>query len=282
MKCPNCGFNVTGKFCTKCGKLVEKFYQKTWFIILMLFVFAPIGIAMMWGQRKQWSKNVKIAASAGAALVFLSAFISGGASNKPDLANALVNIGTEISSLDSVLSSETSVIVNTTAEPTTEKTTKSTTTEPSEPTTTATTAEETTKATTTLSTTKETTKATTTKTTTQTTTAAPTTKATTAPTTTKSTEGSSSSPIVITGASSTVSPGEFASITIKATPNTPYDINVYYSSGVSESQDLYDKTSDSEGVVSWTWKVGTRTKPGTYRILIKGNGETITTYFTVQ
>jgi hypothetical protein len=72
-----------------------------------------------------------------------------------------------------------------------------------------------------------------------------------------------------------------ATIKIQGKANTEYTISVYYSTGASTAKGLEAKTSDANGVVSWTWKVGGRTKPGNYRIVIKGGGETFETYFTV-
>ncbi len=79
----------------------------------------------------------------------------------------------------------------------------------------------------------------------------------------------------------TVNPNELTTVSIKGTPNTKYTISVYYSSGASKADGLEDKTSDSNGIVSWTWKVGGKTKAGTYRIVIKGGGQETTLYFTV-
>ena len=72
------------------------------------------------------------------------------------------------------------------------------------------------------------------------------------------------------------------SVGINGKPNTEYDINVYYSSGVSSAQGLENKTSDENGYVSWSWKVGTNTKPGDYYLDIIDGGETLTIYFTIQ
>ena len=72
-----------------------------------------------------------------------------------------------------------------------------------------------------------------------------------------------------------------ATITIEGKANTSYSIEVYYSSGASKAEGLVTKTSDENGIVSWSWKVGGQTKPGTYRIVIKGGGETFEVQFTV-
>ena len=78
------------------------------------------------------------------------------------------------------------------------------------------------------------------------------------------------------------SPGETARIRIQGKPNTEYSIKVRYSSGYSSANGLNKKTSNYNGYVSWSWKVGTRTTAGTYPITITGGGETYTTTFIVD
>jgi hypothetical protein len=73
-----------------------------------------------------------------------------------------------------------------------------------------------------------------------------------------------------------------ATIKVKGQPNTKYSIHVYYSTKESSASGLEDKTSDEEGYVSWTWKIGGNTKPGKYNISINGNEETLKVEFTVQ
>ena len=100
-----------------------------------------------------------------------------------------------------------------------------------------------------------------------------------------SNETSNSSTIKLTSISSNVSPGDTAHISVTAKPNTEYSISVEYSSGYSEAEGLENKTTDSAGRVSWSWKVGTNTYSGEYPITIT-NHETLmeyeTFYFTVK
>lgn len=72
-----------------------------------------------------------------------------------------------------------------------------------------------------------------------------------------------------------------ATIRIKGKPDTEYKISVFYSSAASTAKGLEAKISDGDGMVSWTWKVGARTKEGDFKIVISGGGETFTTYFRV-
>ena len=74
---------------------------------------------------------------------------------------------------------------------------------------------------------------------------------------------------------------EYATVSIVGKPNTKYTITVYYKSGASTAEGLEPKTSDANGNVSWTWKIGGRTSPGTYRLVIAGGGESIERQFTV-
>ena len=72
-----------------------------------------------------------------------------------------------------------------------------------------------------------------------------------------------------------VSRGSNATVSIKGLPNTTYDIDVIYSSGVSKASGLEDKTSDSEGNVSWTFKVSSNVKPGTYDVKITDGKDSV-------
>lgn len=85
----------------------------------------------------------------------------------------------------------------------------------------------------------------------------------------------------ITSVTSPVGGGQNATLTAKGKPNTEYDIKVVYSSGASSANGLENKNSDANGNVSWTWKVGAKTKPGTYTITVTGGGETQKIQFTV-
>lgn len=88
--------------------------------------------------------------------------------------------------------------------------------------------------------------------------------------------------INIVSLTSPISRGSQASITINTAPNVLCTITVYYKSGPSKAQGLVLKNSDSNGNCTWSWKVGTRTTPGNWRIVLtaEGIGQT-ETYFTV-
>ena len=86
-----------------------------------------------------------------------------------------------------------------------------------------------------------------------------------------------SSNINLVSLESPVSKGSDVTVSIKGLPNTTYDIDVIYSSGASKASGLEDKTSDSEGNVSWTFKVSSNVKPGTYEVKIS-DGEDSASY----
>ena len=77
-------------------------------------------------------------------------------------------------------------------------------------------------------------------------------------------------------------PGDEVTITVQGTPNTTYSIAVKYKSGVSKSKDLSDKVSDSNGIVSWTWKVGTKTTSGDWPVTIFHGKQEYSTYLIVS
>lgn len=53
-----------------------KFYEQSWFVILMLVLFFPVGLFLMWKYKKNWTKPVKIAVTAGIALLCVISLFS--------------------------------------------------------------------------------------------------------------------------------------------------------------------------------------------------------------
>jgi len=89
----------------------------------------------------------------------------------------------------------------------------------------------------------------------------------------------------IVSVTSPIEKGYTATLQAKTVPGAQCTITVFYKSGPSSASGLDGKTADNEGNVSWSWKVGTRTTPGSWRIVVTASldGETIsqTTDFTV-
>ena len=90
----------------------------------------------------------------------------------------------------------------------------------------------------------------------------------------------------IVSVTSPVSPGAYATLQARAPPGAQCSIVVYHKSGPSTAQGLYNKQADMNGDVSWTWKVGTRTTPGSWRVVViatyEGKTTSQETYFTVR
>jgi beta-lactamase superfamily II metal-dependent hydrolase len=89
----------------------------------------------------------------------------------------------------------------------------------------------------------------------------------------------------IVSVTSPIGQGYTATLKAETLPGAQCTIAVYYKSGKSTASGLYPKEADSQGNVSWSWKVGTRTTPGSWPIVVTASlgGETVseTTSFTV-
>lgn len=81
-------------------------------------------------------------------------------------------------------------------------------------------------------------------------------------------------PVKFVSVRSPVPHGGMGLVTIQTTPQTFCTITVTYKSGPSRAAGLVPKTSDNQGRITWTWKVGTRTTPGTWPITVEcGQGD---------
>lgn len=87
--------------------------------------------------------------------------------------------------------------------------------------------------------------------------------------------------IEIISLSSPALKGNEATLEIKGEPCKTYSIAVYYSSKSSASG-LVDKESDQNGMVSWNWKIGAKTKSGNYKIIISCENKETEIPFTVE
>ena len=85
---------------------------------------------------------------------------------------------------------------------------------------------------------------------------------------------------------SPLSRNETATVTVQGKANTAYTIDVHYPSGISSADGISGsdktKTSDSNGVVSWTWTIGPQTSKQTHYLVVSGGGETLRVDFEVQ
>jgi competence protein ComEC len=83
--------------------------------------------------------------------------------------------------------------------------------------------------------------------------------------------------IIVVSLTSPIAPGQRATLIIQTTPGADCTIAVYYKSGRSQAQGLGPQTATADGGVTWSWKVGTSTTPGTWRIVVTAtfSGQTI-------
>jgi hypothetical protein len=88
--------------------------------------------------------------------------------------------------------------------------------------------------------------------------------------------------IEVISLTSPVNAGSNATIVIQGKAGKEYSIEVYYKSGASTADGLENKTANSSGRVTWTWKVGSRTSAGSWEIVISDDENTISTYITVN
>ncbi len=74
--------------------------------------------------------------------------------------------------------------------------------------------------------------------------------------------------VQITRLTSPVARGQYATAAAATVPGASCRIEVVYKSGPSSASGLGDKTASSSGLVSWTWRVGTRTTTGTWPVTV--------------
>lgn len=78
---------------------------------------------------------------------------------------------------------------------------------------------------------------------------------------------------------SPISAGSYATLTVRVSRVATCSITVYYKSGPSSAAGLSPKRGTR---ISWTWKVGTRTTPGRWQIVVRcGSAGTLRTSFVV-
>jgi uncharacterized membrane protein len=81
---------------------------------------------------------------------------------------------------------------------------------------------------------------------------------------------------------SRVKAGATATLTVKVSPSRRCSIDVYYTTVVSKARGLKRK-SPKGGRVTWTWKVGSSTKPGRHRIVVScGSAGKLNTSFVTK
>lgn len=89
-------------------------------------------------------------------------------------------------------------------------------------------------------------------------------------------EPSSAYEIQILSAPNVLHRNDEVTLQIHGKPNTKYSLAVYYNGNKSSADGLGEKISDANGIVTWGWHVGGKTKPGTAKFTVSGDGNKIT------
>jgi hypothetical protein len=77
-------------------------------------------------------------------------------------------------------------------------------------------------------------------------------------------------------------PGDCASVTVRVVPNAECLIVYLTPSGrISKAHGLGSTVADANGQASWTWCIGSHTRPGTGHIIVTCNGERAETDITI-
>jgi hypothetical protein len=78
-------------------------------------------------------------------------------------------------------------------------------------------------------------------------------------------------------------PGGYASVTVQASPGAECFIRYVTPHGtISRAKGLETQTADADGRANWTWKIGSKTEPGTGSVTVISNGSTATTSITIE
>jgi hypothetical protein len=75
-------------------------------------------------------------------------------------------------------------------------------------------------------------------------------------------------PVTLISVTSPAVPFTDATLTISTTPGATCSIVVHYKSGPSRAKGLIPKVTDGSGRASWTWRVGSKTTPGRWPIVV--------------
>jgi len=81
---------------------------------------------------------------------------------------------------------------------------------------------------------------------------------------------------------SPVQPGGYAVVEVKGMIGKEYTLSVTYDLSLVDTDGLGTKTADKDGKVSWEWKVKTDAPLGKWKVLISGDGKSITTYLDIN
>lgn len=220
----------------------KKWYKSLWFTIIWLILFPPAGIILLWVFQKRLTPLMRGLITAASAVWFIVALIIGPQGNTTDTMNSNIVSSSKITS--SEVSSEASSSEVVSSEPSSEPVSSEPVASSQQP-------------------------------------IAPSQQISSAPAPQQQTPQPQleETQIELVSVTSPIGRNETATLTIKGKPNTTYSISVFYSDSASTADGLENKTSDANGNVTWKWKVGGRTNPGTHKITISGGGQTLDTQF---
>ncbi|HEX3038199.1 MAG TPA: hypothetical protein VHO94_04300 [Oscillospiraceae bacterium] len=224
---------------------MSKWYEKNWVIILFLIFLFPVGLVLMW-MHKSWNKVAKIIITVVGGFIYIMACVTAGQGGSPTTQTNASPSSTSVAS-----SSENSSKTATSSEQSNASTSTSTSTSTSSVSSNVSNQ------------------------------ASVSSKSSMSNTKSTTSSAVSSSEIGLVNLTTPVGRNETATISIKGAPNTNYSIKVMYSESASTAKGLEDKTSDSSGKVSWSWKIGAKTALGSHEITINGGGKTFDTTFVV-
>ena len=78
-------------------------------------------------------------------------------------------------------------------------------------------------------------------------------------------------------------PNGTANVTVQAKPGASCSIQYKTPAGTtSTAQGLINKTADSNGAASWSWKIGSSTRPGKGTVQVTCDGQSSTSSITIQ
>lgn len=75
--------------------------------------------------------------------------------------------------------------------------------------------------------------------------------------------------IRVVSVTSPAKPGTDARLQIETSPGAECGITVVYKSGPSRARGLVAKRANDRGQIVWVWRVGTRTTPGTWPVVVE-------------
>lgn len=87
--------------------------------------------------------------------------------------------------------------------------------------------------------------------------------------------------IILLDVKSPVRQGEKGGLSIQGKAGTRYTVTAVYNRAGKALTTTGSRISGPDGLAGWSWDVDGATEPGTYRLLIRGDGKALTTAYTV-